>query len=83
VTAAVYVRLELGDIYATDLDGIWFVDEVGGQELVHIRCVRPVTFGMEPGYATTTNRQVQPKHRRLIGKAIDFEHASAIVALMS
>ena len=74
-------QLELGDIYETDLKGVWYVDEVGGHELVRIVCVRSVTFSMDPGYVTTTDRQKQWDKRRLIGKAVDFEHATAIVAM--
>lgn len=76
-------QLELGDVFKTDLNGFWFVDQVGGHELVRIVCVRPpkeLAHATSPGYVTTTHRQPD-SHRELLGYATDFDHASAIVAL--
>lgn len=79
-------QLESGDVFQTDVGGVWFVDAVGGYEMARIVCVRSVKDTNIPkvGFSTTTHRQPKgDKERRLIGQAVDFEHASAIVALMS
>lgn len=78
-------RLELGDVVRTTLKTLWFVDEVGGYELVRAKCVRashpatPYRFG----HRTTLGRQVTPPTMVIARNVVDFEHACAIVALLS
>lgn len=77
-------RFEKGDIVQAIKAGtIWFVEEVGGAELVQGRCVRQRQDSDMYPFGTTSafGREVKP-FNIILGQAVDFEHACAIVALL-
>lgn len=75
-------QLEKGDIVQINGGVVWFVEEVGGQELVQGRCVRPGPVTVHPFGATATLSRPVVQRTEFFGTARDFDHACAIVALM-